>query len=237
MDKSNFMQLFPGCNWIASHAESEAAIVQAGSWDAAMEIHKTYFQALARLARDLGKREIRIEHNDPSKPPLRVMADFANCGQEESGFTNEGNLNWKSVLKQYSLAHFSKTWSDLELDFNALNQSANAIYISQLEDQTNLYANRTALLAQGKKPKEFLGQSACALNDEEELARRCHLIYNDGGLNEYGYSALRWFHEPSTGFWRRKRMNFISNFRKLEYLGELCWIGEVLVAEETGSIL
>lgn len=125
----------------------------------------------------------------------------------------------------------------LELDFNAIYESQNPIYITQISDQTNLFANKAALAAQGKKPKEFLGQSACALNDEEELALRCSLIYKDGSLTEYQYSALRWFSDPETGFWRRKRMNFTSNFRRIEYLGELCWLGEVLEAVETGKIV
>ena len=118
-----------------------------------------------------------------------------------------------------------------DIDLNTLYQGANPVYINDLQTQTNLWCNTAALQAQGKKPQEFLiVQSAFALNYEDELDNRCRQLRNDGRLVEYAYQALRWFQETDTSIWRRRKMQFVSNFWKVEYLSEQCWLGEVLQA-------
>ncbi len=117
-----------------------------------------------------------------------------------------------------------------ELDWTAIQGGATPVYITQLADQHNLYLNHAAVLAQsGKPPAEFLSATAHALNFEEELSSRCARIEQDGELTDYPYEAMRWFRDEQ-GRWIRRRMQFFSNFWKVNYLGQECWLGEVLQA-------
>ncbi|MGI0488871.1 hypothetical protein ACN4EK_25955 [Pantanalinema rosaneae CENA516] len=121
--------------------------------------------------------------------------------------------------------------SRFEIEWNAIHLSSNPTYITQLSDQHNLYLNQAAVLAQsGKPPAEFLSSTAHTLNYEDELVTRCGHIKTDGFLTEYSYEAMRWFQDES-GLWVRRRMRFVSNFWRVEYLGQDCWLGEVLQAE------
>lgn len=121
--------------------------------------------------------------------------------------------------------------SATDLDWNAIARGNNPVYISQLQDQHNLYLNQAAVAAQsGKPPAEFLSATAHALNYEEELLGRCQHITRDRQLVEYSYRAMRWFRDPETGIWVRRQMQFISNFWLVDYLGQPCWMGEVLEA-------
>ena len=87
-------------------------------------------------------------------------------------------------------------------------------------------------MAQSEKPPaEFLCATAHSLNFEDELLNRCQHLKRDGYLLEYNYEALRWFRDPDTGLFVRRRMQFVSNFHRVTYLGQDCWMGEVLRAD------
>lgn len=121
--------------------------------------------------------------------------------------------------------------SKADIDYNQLHHGANCVYINQIADQTNLWANQTALRTQGKKPAEFLVvQNAFALNYPNELDARMSYLLQDGQIREYSYEAMRWFQEDD-GVWRRRHMEFVSNFWRIDYLGQDCWLGEVLHAQ------
>jgi hypothetical protein len=121
---------------------------------------------------------------------------------------------------------------ETDLDLGNLYSSDKPTYINAIEDQTNLWCNLAALQAQGKKPQEFLiVQNAFALNFEEELSDRMNFLEADNQLREYSYRALRWYQEPDARIWRRREMNFVSSFWKIEYLGQPCWLGQVLSAQ------
>ena len=120
--------------------------------------------------------------------------------------------------------------SATDLDWNAIQKGRNPVYITQLHDQHNLFLNQVAVMAQsGKPPAEFLSTTAHTLNFEDELRSRCAHIQSDHSLSEYSYEALRWFRDDA-GVWIRRRMTFFSNFWRVEYLGQDCWLGEVLQA-------
>lgn len=127
-----------------------------------------------------------------------------------------------------------------ELNEQILQDSSRPTYVNRIFDQENLYANPAATSAQSGKP-EFIGQNAYSLNDPDELDRRCDLLSNGEQLREYEYQAWRWYFDEDANRWRLKRMQFVSNFRRLErginlgkflQCNEPCWIGQVLVADE-----
>lgn len=119
--------------------------------------------------------------------------------------------------------------SQVDLDWNTIQMGHNPVYVSHLYTQHNLFLNNAAVLAQSAKPPaEFLSTTAHVLNFEEELQSRCQHLGQDGQLIEYEYKALHWFHDPEANVWIRRRMQFISNFYRVTYLGQICWLGEVL---------
>lgn len=123
-----------------------------------------------------------------------------------------------------------------ELNWAAIQASNRPVYITQFADQQNLFLNFTAVMAQSNKPPgDFLRSTAHTLNFEDELLQRCRYLKTDHRLIEYEYQALRWFQDPDTGLWIRRRMQFVSNFYRIFYLGRECWLGEVLVANAIGG--
>jgi hypothetical protein len=122
-----------------------------------------------------------------------------------------------------------------EIDWTAIQSYDRPVYISQLDTQQNLYLNNAALTAQSAKPpSDFLRSTAHELNYDDELVKRCYHLKRDAHLIEYEYEALRWFRDPDSALWIRRRMQFISNFYKIIYLGQDCWLGEVLGAATLG---
>lgn len=127
-----------------------------------------------------------------------------------------------------------------ELNESLLVDSSLPTYVNSIFDQENLFANSAALAAQGQKPK-FLGQTAYALNDVDELDRRCNFLMNGEFLKEYEYLAWRWYFDQDANRWRLKRMSFVSNFRRVDSINlgrhlqvkdTPCWLGQVLRADE-----
>ncbi|MGB3512980.1 MAG: hypothetical protein WBA93_27960 [Microcoleaceae cyanobacterium] len=108
-------------------------------------------------------------------------------------------------------------------------------YINAISTQKKLYANPTALNAQGQPPEMFLQGNAYDLNDVEELDYRTSRIANGEKLTEYAYQAWRWFFDTEAGRFRLKRMQFHSNFKQIQFCGQSCWLGQVLEAVEIGG--
>lgn len=158
------------------------------------------------------------------KTPLRVSPRMA---------VEHSNLGQNRV-KPYKSKQVPMTpivLSRFDFDWNAIHSGDHPIYITQLHDQHNLYLNRAAVIAQSDKPPaEFLSATAHSLNFEDELLTRCQYLQQAGHLLEYTYEALRWFRDPDTGLLVRRRMQFVSNFYRVMYLGQDCWLGEVLQA-------
>lgn len=137
------------------------------------------------------------------------------------------------VMFAFKELAMSATFTQTDFDLGDLYRNPNPVYITQLSDQTVLFANPAALRVQRKTPKQFLGENAAALNDPDELEYRDRILRTSSGkLTEYEYSALRWYIEEEFGLWFRKRMNFCSNFSIINYLDVPCRLGVVLSAEE-----
>jgi len=107
-------------------------------------------------------------------------------------------------------------------------------YINAIATQKKLYANHTALNAQGQPPEMFLQGNAYDLNDVEELDYRTARVASGEKLVEYDYQAWHWFFDIEAGRFRLKRMQFHSNFKQIQFCGQPCWFG-FLEAVETGG--
>lgn len=124
-----------------------------------------------------------------------------------------------------------------ELTLDLMEQSQLPTYINSIRSTQKLYCNVAGANAQGMPPEQFLAiNSALDLNDAPEFDRRIHAIATEGQLTEYEYMAWRWFFDLEAGRFRTKRMSFVSNFRKIQYCGQDCWMGQVLQAQETSTM-
>lgn len=116
-----------------------------------------------------------------------------------------------------------------ELNLTEFYQSPYPVYITSLEDQSVLFLNPAALRSQGRKPSELHLINGYSLNFEDELQARDRFIRRDGELTEYCYQALRWY-QTEEGMWLRQKMDFCSNFKKVDYLNVPCRLSVILEA-------
>ena len=115
------------------------------------------------------------------------------------------------------------------LDLNGLYNSPYPVYINSLEDQSVLFLNPAALNSQGRKPSDLNLLNAYSLNYEDELQSRDRHLKTSLKIDEYEYQALRWY-QNEEGIWLRKKMDFLGNFKKVEYLGVECRLSVILEA-------
>lgn len=170
------------------------------------------------------------------KAPLKISPRIMASGSYPS--------SRRLIDGDYDLTNLAQTktnsivQSKTDLDWNSIQMGNNPVYVSHLHNQHNLFLNNAAVLAQGAKPPaEFLCATAHVLNFEDELQARCQHLIRDGQLIEYQYEALRWFHDPEANLWIRRRMQFVSNFHRITYLGQDCWLGEVLTTSPSNQFM
>lgn len=118
----------------------------------------------------------------------------------------------KSVFGIQSSAAFPE---NRDIDFEAAHYDDCAIYITQMHDQTIVYANPAALRANSKAPEEMIGKDCIALWDDEHLLYLCETLPNAGHMTEHCYPGLRWVKDEKNRSWRRDRYIFVSDY---EYL-------------------
>ncbi|MBD2180607.1 hypothetical protein H6S82_01980 [Planktothrix sp. FACHB-1355] len=214
----------PGWSWKLS---GRNCIILAPSHDDATELLENCVDSLLSTAAVL-KGNVQIGWRG-CKRPFKITPEMAKI------MMSEPSLHEKITMNQPNSDPKNNLLPELGFDLNELYCNPLPVYINQISDQRVVFANPAALAAQGKKPIEFLGESAAALNDPDELERRDAMLIRDGFLSEYQYNALRWYKDEETQLWRRKRMNFCSNFRRINFLGESCRLAIVLQAVETGK--
>lgn len=186
-------------------------------------------QELCRLRRLILSLDSPVEISWGGKGSLRFTPEMVRRSVEATPGPEQPRKSSRKKPPEQKIRGIIRSATDL--DWNAIINGENPVYISQMEDQHNLFINTAAVSAQsGKPPKEFLAATAHALNSEEELQNRCKFLLRDGSMTEYDYRALRWYRDPESGIWVRKHMDFISNFWKIDYLGQPCWMVEVLEA-------
>ncbi len=66
---------------------------------------------------------------------------------------------------------------------------------------------------------EFDSQSGWEYELGDELMERDRLL-SESPMNEYGYQGYRWY-KGEGNVWLLRRMDFVSNFRKVNFLGRV----------------
>jgi hypothetical protein len=144
----------PGWQWAL---KQNIAVINAPSERAALILLENSFDKLAMTAAKI-QGQVLVRWLGCTEP-FKITAEMADMPSESPEPTD---LNLEN-------SHSELIIPELEVDLNAIYNNPLPVYINQLSDQKVLFANPAALKAQGKKPTEFLGESAAALNDPEEL--------------------------------------------------------------------
>ena len=125
---------------------------------------------------------------------------------------------------------------ELDLGFDEFWNSEKPLYINGFADAAVAFANKAALRAQQKTRSQFFGESVYLLNYANELDSRIERLESGEVLEEYEYRAMRWFVDDA-GQYRRKQMDFSSNFGKIWFAGEWHWYSAPQQAVETGMVV
>ena len=120
---------------------------------------------------------------------------------------------------------------DIGIDLNSLYNSSNPVYLIDLNTEVLLFTNPVACSEHQKTANEFLGENFSALSYPDELETRKRLLRLDGKLTNYEFKGLSWYKDGD--IWRRKEVNFVTDFQKIEFFGRECRLGIDLMSEET----
>lgn len=126
---------------------------------------------------------------------------------------------------------------ELGLDFDGIYYNEHPIFFYDFEDGDIVFANLAAVRAQNKKLKKLLGSSGASLNFPDEFEKRIERVWNREILTNYENEAMRWFLNPESGRYHRKRMKFVSNAGRISYGDTECWYSHTVYAEDTGKFV
>lgn len=101
---------------------------------------------------------------------------------------------------------------------HVLYELEHPVYIVDMEEEKGLFYNPVVQTVLSNASDERIRSCPLALNYPDELKHRNDLIKKDKNIPDYEYKALRWVKDGS--LWRRREMEFVSNFAFGEYLGK-----------------
>ncbi|MEB3830112.1 hypothetical protein [Phormidium sp. CCY1219] len=246
MEHSICSPLFPRC--VGLGIKGDTLQVRVGSWDEAWKLNQSYLPYLTNLGKCFGKNVVELVHNTPNKPfipiwvemsvspgtatvedsPQNITAkDFQAFQLSESNAKKRkknhrgGQTNMLSLQQVAELANHSGE-CDAELAALALGEKNIATWIIDQATQEVLLANRFALDANCKPPREVLAKDISALWEEEPLRELTDLVHRDTLVREHTNRGYRWHKEPGTEVWLRKKHDFTVDYAEVDFLGRVC---------------
>jgi hypothetical protein len=128
------------------------------------------------------------------------------------------------MLSLQEVATFINTSDDrdAELAALALGEKNQATWIIDQASQEVLLANRVALDANCKPPREVLAKDISALWDEEPLRELTELVHRDSLVRDHTNRGYRWHKEPGSEVWLRKKHDFTVDYAEVNFLGRVC---------------
>ncbi|MCT7952960.1 hypothetical protein NG798_24485 [Ancylothrix sp. C2] len=242
MEQINKSVLFPGC--LGLGVEGQALQIRVKSWDEAWKLNQSYLPYLAALARLFGKDLVYLVHNTVGKPHIPILASMIETDCAENEHFKE---NCSTFLESFSLSNFNfnnqledknmdtqkltlemvsefieREDCDGEIAALALGENEYATWIIDQKTQEVLLANRVALAANCKPPREILASNISALWEEEPLRQLTDLVYKDKAVREHTNTGYRWQKEEESGFWFRKPHFFTVDYAQVNFLGQIC---------------
>ena len=180
----------------------------------------------ALFALSFGKDWFKI-YFDGSRPPYEIPSQFANM--LETTLEDIMTTTVTGLVTTRRIEGVEPPKLNTNLDLTQFYLSPYPVYITSLEDETLLFCNPAALRSQGRKPKDMHLMNGYTLNFEDELQARNRHLNKSLEINEYEFQALRW-HQDEDGIWRRAKMDFCSNIKKVTFLDVQCRAGVILEA-------
>lgn len=108
---------------------------------------------------------------------------------------------------------------DAELAEEAYSNKIKACWIIDQHTQEVLLANRVALDANHKPPREMLGKDISALWDENALQMLTEAVNNDRVIYDHTNIGFRWAMEEDR--WFRKKHTFCVDYKLVNFLGRV----------------
>ncbi|MCT7973404.1 hypothetical protein [Laspinema olomoucense] len=239
--------LFPGC--IGFVLEKDTLQVRVQSWDEAWKLNQSYLPYLASLGRYFGKNLVELAHNTPNKPFIPIWVEMVQTTGTAAGKnppTQTHTRDWQNfkptlnlekthqnqnqtggpgiMLSLEEVATFINASDDrdAELAALALGEKNVATWIIDQASQEVLLANRVALDANCKPPREVLAKDISALWDEEPLRELTDLVHRDSLVRDHTNRGYRWHKEPGSEVWLRKKHDFTVDYAEVNFLGRVC---------------
>lgn len=242
MKQINKSVLFPGC--LGLGIEGEALQIRVKSWDEAWKLNQSYLPYLAALAKLFGKELVHLVHSTSGKPHIPILASMVETDWVDThhlkescytflnnfGISNsnldyqvEGtNMDTQKLTLEMVSEFIAQENCDGEIAALALRENEYATWIVDQKTQEVLLANRVALAANCKPPREILASDISALWEEEPLRQLTDLVYKDKTVREHTNTGYRWQKEEESGFWFRKAHFFTVDYAQVNFLGQLC---------------
>jgi hypothetical protein len=186
---------------------------------------------VARWALSKGRDWVIIQWAGDGGKPYRIPSWYASMESRPDEIKMSINEQPSERLEQMLVI------PELGLDFNGIYYNEHPILFYDFEDGDIIFANLEAVRAQQKKAKQLIGSSGASLNFPEEFERRVNRVWQGEQLRSYENEAMRWWREPDSGIYRRKRMQFVSNAGKTNFLGTECWYSHTVSAVDTGRFV
>ncbi len=158
---------------------------------------------IAKWAVSKGKDWVIIQWAGDGGKPYRIPCWYASMENPSDKITMSIADENPQGLEQMLII------PELGLDFNGVYSNEHPILFYDFEDGDIVFANLAAVQAQQKKAKQLIGSSGASLNFPEEFERRVERIWNGECLRNYENEAMRWWCDPNSGTYRRKRMQFV----------------------------
>lgn len=97
-----------------------------------------------------------------------------------------------------------------------------AVWIIDQATQEVLLANRVAIEANCKPPREILTKDISVLWDEEPLRELTNLVHRDKQVSDHTNTGYRWRKEEGNNIWVRARHHFTVDYAEIAFLGQVC---------------
>lgn len=186
---------------------------------------------LAKWALSKGRDWVVVQWNGDEGKPYRIPTWYASMENRPAvAKLAMSNENPQGIEQELVIP-------ELGLDFNGVYHNPHPILFYDFEDGDIVFANLEAVRAQNKKAKQLIGSSGASLNFPEEFERRVARVWGGERLNGYENEAMRWYQDPESKVYRRKRMQFVSNAGRVSFLGTECWYSHTVQAVDTGKFV
>ncbi|MGB3208898.1 MAG: hypothetical protein WBB28_28230 [Crinalium sp.] len=224
--------LFPGC--LGFGVSENTVIVRVSDWHDAWKLNQSYLKTLAGFASFMGLDQIKIVHNTPGKPSIPILASMADdsflISQERqyqqlmniiSNITTYEESDQGGSMASISIEQVKEFIGqedcDAELAQMAYSEKDYPVWIVDQASQEVLLANRVAIAANCKPPREILISDISVLWEEDALRSLTDLVTVDRQVTDHTNIGWRWKKEDDSSIWVRVKHEFNVDYHLVNF--------------------